>query len=473
MNKSKKLSILLGVLVVLCTATFAIMHHEEEVERIRCGGVTILAVPPEDVSTFSWSHGEETLSFHRDNTGTWHWDEDNAFPVNENAMEQYLEKFKNFAVTFIIEDVTDFNQYGLTEPKCTIRFTTEESEYTIFLGDYSKMDSQRYVSIGDGNAYLVGIDPLEDFQVTIRDMIQNDSVPDYDQVTSVQFHGLVDYTIDYEKESTKSYCDDDVYFTDELPLDTTQVNSYLYDIEHLSLTNYATYNATQKELESFGMVDPELTVSVNYITDAEDVTGSFTIYISRDPAAVQKAEAAEDEDIDIPCYLRINNSPIVYEISQTLYDTLSKASYNDLRHRDLLPADFADITQIDIHLGGEDYTLTTALEEISEDGEVTVATPKDGEIHWYYHGEEITIDKLKSAISRLRADSFTDEMPEGEEEVSVVFYLDNENFPTVSLELYRNDGTSCLAVVDGNPTALVTRSSVVDFTESILAIVLG
>ena len=41
-------------------------------------------------------------------------------------------------------------------------------------------------------------------------------------------------------------------------------------------------------------------------------------------------------------------------------------------------------------------------------------------------------------------------------------YLDMENDPTIKIDLYRYDGTHCLAMVDRKPLALVKRSDVVD-----------
>lgn len=43
----------------------------------------------------------------------------------------------------------------------------------------------------------------------------------------------------------------------------------------------------------------------------------------------------------------------------------------------------------------------------------------------------------------------------------------------MEISLYRYDGSSCLAVVDGVPTALVERSQVVDLIEAVNAIVLN
>mgnify|MGYP000707176112 CR=1 FL=1 len=68
----------------------------------------------------------------------------------------------------------DYAQYGLTEPICTISITAGEETYTVQLGDFSKMDEQRYVSIGDGKAYLVSHDPVDEFGAVLRDMIRGE-----------------------------------------------------------------------------------------------------------------------------------------------------------------------------------------------------------------------------------------------------------------------------------------------------------
>ena len=72
----------------------------------------------------------------------------------------------------------------------------------------------------------------------------------------------------------------------------------------------------------------------------------------------------------------------------------------------------------------------------------------------------------------LKAAEFTDEHPDGKQEISFTIHLDNENVQEVSMELYRYDGEHCLAVVDGEPVSLVDRSSVVDVVEAVNEIVL-
>mgnify|MGYP002650343356 CR=1 FL=1 len=357
-----------------------------------------------------------------------------------------------------------------------IRYVTKNGTlaYTILLGGYSTMDSQRYVSIGDGNVYLVADDPLDNYDVGLRDLLDPDDIPDFDQVSKITFTGSENYEIfyeAYEEGSTRTYCADDVYFAQQedgtLPLDTDKVTSYLQTIRYLDLSDYVTYNVTDEELAQYGLDDPQLTIQVDYTEENEDgdeVSDTFTLHISRDPEELAKAEESESENEDdteeeITAYMRVGDSPIVYRLYSESYSSLMRASCDDLRHAELLTAAFADITQIDISLEDADYTITT-------DG--------SGDDRTYAYLEtEVEIDDFRDALESLQADSFTDEAPAQKEEIRLTLHLDNAAFPTVEISLYRYDGSSCLAVVDGVPTALVERSQVVDLIEAVNAIVLN
>lgn len=465
MNRSKKLYVLLGILAAACIATFAVMQMEERKEQIKETGEIILELPSESVQSLSWEYNEETLAFHKDET--WLYDEDENFPVSEKKINELLEQFQAFAAAFIIEDVEDFGQYGLDDPICTINLSTGEQSYEVKLGDYSKMDSQRYVSIGDGNVYLVKHDPLDEYDAVLSDMIDHDEIPSFDHVIQIQFTGTEAYSIAYQENSADSYSAADVYFTQRsgknLPLDTSKVDSYLRSITNLNPVNYVSYNVTDEELQTYGLDAPELTITVDYTTEGEDgeeIADTFVLYVSPDPEDVKAAEEAEDEDqeAEISAYVLVGESQIVYKISSSSYKTLAAMSYNDLRHPEVIWADFSDVQQIDISLEGNSYTLTSE---------------KDGEEHiWAYQEEELEIADLQSALEALTADEFTDERPTEREEVSLTVHLDNESFPQVEIKLYRYDGSRCLAVVDGESVSLVDRTAVVDLIEAVHAIVL-
>ena len=469
MKRSRRLVILLGLLLAACAATFGVIRYEEHKEVIRNSDAIVLEIDSDAVQTLSWEYGAETLAFHKEDT--WLYDGDAAFPVDEEKIQERLELFRAFGVSFIIEDVEDYGQYGLDKPICTICLSTADETWEILLGNYSGLESQRYVSGGAGSVYLGQNDPLDYFDAGLRDMIDHDETPDFDKVTGIRFAGTESYSITYEEDSGNTYCEEDVYFAERagslLPLDTSRVDAYLQKISGLSLTDYVTYNATAEELETCGLDTPELTVTVDYTYEDEarnEITQTFALQISRDPEEQKAAEEASDQEEgtaeeEITAYARVGDSRIVYRITANEYKALMDASYDALRHLEVLSADFSDVTQLDISLEGAAYSITA---EGSGDGRT-----------YSYLGEELEIGDLQSALESLKAESFTDERPTQKKEIGLTVHLDNENYPEVRIELYRYDGTNCLAVVDGTPVSLVARADVVDLIEAVNEIVLN
>ena len=624
-KRMKRLAVLFGIFVVACGITIGVVKYEEKKEQIKNSDEIILQISPETVTALSWENETESLAFHKD--GTWLYDADEAFPVDEDAVNELLSLFEEFGVSFVIDDVEDFSQYGLDDPVCTIHITTteqledvktaeelaaeemetdeaeggENSEtdeepqadepassaaagdetseagetnalseveetpsteedaagtsnegvedaaaaedetsevgetsalseveetpgaeesvtgngdsgeeddqlleetntdqaieeetqadensatagytYEIRLGNFSVMDSQRYVSIGDGKVYLVSNDPLDLYDAVLSDMIDHDEIPLFENITDICFEGIENYEIAYEQESANTYCPSDVYFAQidgaSLPLDTDLTEEYVSNISLIALTNYVNYKVAEGELVDYGLDTPELTVTIDYTyagdgDDEETISDTFVMHIGRNQEEVKAAEEAAQkaeeegnadyEPEDIPAYVRIGNSQIIYEISNSDYEKLVAVTYNDLRHKEVFTADFDDVYQVDISLEGVNYTLTSAADE--ENAEETI---------WYYGEDELAISSFQSALANLNAVEFTDEAPSEKEEISLIVYLNNENHPQVEIHLYRYDGNNCLAEVDGEPFALIARSEVVELMEAVNAIVL-
>lgn len=463
MKRTKKLYILFGIFFVVCIAAFAVLNYEEEKELIKNSDEVILTIVPEEVTALSWEYEGESLSFHKEET--WIYDEDENFPVDEEEISDLLQVFESFGASFIIEEVTDYGEYGLDEPICTIQIETETEAYEIKLGDFSSMDEDRYVSIGDENVYLVSIDPMVYYEITLADMILDDETPTFEKVTEIQVAGVDEYTIFYDEEGS-SYCEEDVYFTEkdgnDYPLDTALVDDYLANISDMTLSNHVTYDVTEEEMETYGLNEPDLTLTVEYVwTDEEteeEQNDTFTLTVGSDPVERNAAETSEDEE-RTAAYLRIGESSIVYPINSDQYKALTAAAYDDLRHQEVLYADFEAIEQIDVTLEEEEYTLT-----LEKDGD---------DILCYYGEEEMESANIESALYGIKASSFTEEEPDGKEEISYVVHLDNEEYPEIKVELYRYDGNYCLAVVDGESISLVDRAQVVDLIETINEIVLN
>ena len=475
MKRYKRVLILAAVLVVACIATFALSQYEEEQEQIRTSDEIIMQIPSENVLSVSWDYsGGGGLAFNKTDDG-WKYQDDEAFPVSEEKVMDILEHFESYGVTFVIEDVTDYSQYGLDEPECTLHLATAERSYDIKMGDFSKMDEQRYIDIGDGNVYLVGEDPVDYVSSSLSNMILHDDTPGFEKVVDITFAGSENYTIVRTDESTNTYNpEDDIYFVERdgktVPLNTASVRTFLNTITSLDLLTYASYNVSEEELKTFGLDDPMLSVTVNYTytgDDDETLSDTCVIHISENPEerAASDANVAEGNTATaVTKYVRIGDSQIVYTMDDTDFAILKAVSYDDLRHKTLFWGDFEIVTQIDITLEGENHTLTYAVEDPEDE---------DSDYVWFFGEDVIEIDDVQDALETLSADSFTDELPSKDEEIGLTLHLDNENFPTVEVRLYRYDGTLCLAVVDGDPVSLVSRSSVMDLVEAVQTIVLN
>lgn len=479
MKRYKRVFVLAAVLAVFCIATLALSRYEEKQEQIRTGDEIIMSIPSGDVSSLSWEYsGGGSLAFDKTEDG-WKYQDDENFPVSEEKIMGILDHFESYGATFVIEDVEDYAQYGLDEPECTLHLVTEERSYDIKMGDFSKMDQQRYIDIGDRNVYLVGEDPLEYVDSSLSSMIDHDDTPGFEQVVDITFEGCENYTIVRTDDSPNTYrSEDDIYFTQQngktVPLDTASVRKYLNTVTALDLADYVSYNATEEELAAYGLVEPKLSVTVHYTyTDDDGETASDTCVFhigenQEERAASDKAIAEGGTGSTVTTYVRIGDSQIIYTLDSVDYGILSAASYDDLRHKEVFWADFEIVTQIDITLEGKEHILVSELNEDDEKVWYTQEEASDEETR-----QTLDLSDLEAELLNLYADSFTDAAPGELEEIGLTLHLDNENFPTVEINLYRYDGSFCLAVVDGESVSLVSRSGVMALVEAVQKIVLN
>ena len=114
MSRSKKLYLLLGILAAACVVTFCVSRYQEYREDIRTSDEIVLEVDPDTVSALSWEYDGNSLAFHKGES--WIYDGDEAFPVDQEMIQERLELFEAFGVRFTIEAPEDLGQYGLDDP---------------------------------------------------------------------------------------------------------------------------------------------------------------------------------------------------------------------------------------------------------------------------------------------------------------------------------------------------------------------
>ena len=442
MKRTKQLTILLLILAVLCLAIVVATGVERHMDSISATSEEILALSADELTGISWTNGETSLSFTQTD-GVWQDASDGEFPIDQDKMADLLAHFESVTASFIIEDVEDFTQYGLASPTGTVTLTTADGETVLELGDYSTMDSKRYVTLGTGTVYLIEDDPAEYLAEDRDELMRQDTIPDYDTLDSITVEGAASLAVEYRPDEELTYTDRYDYYLNQdgsfQALDTSKVTGLISTFDGLDRANYVSYTATDEDLAQWGLDAPAIQFTVTYTAD--DTQSSFVL--------------AFGQDEDGNGYMRMDDSPIVYSVDEESYEEITATDYDALRPDEVLALDWDAVTSADFTLDDTVYTLTHSGDT------------------WTINDTEVEFDEVSSAVDALAVSEFNSEEPAKKQEITFAVHLDNETWPTLTVALYQYDGESCLATLDGETLGLVDRSLAVDLTEAVNAITLG
>ena len=440
MKRQRKLISMMAVLMIVCIAAYSAISYEGHKEKIKTSGEVILDLNAENFTSISWTYDKKEFSFFQDET--WLYQYDLEFPVDEEKLFRVMDLFDGLGASFIIESPEEISQYGLDDPICTIEWTVNETEYEMIVGDYSAMDQERYVSLGDGNVYLITKDPLDYVDVELDDFLMHDEIPSLSNVVSVTISGEKEAVLINDEDNTLKYHEDDIYVLQidgkEYSVDADKAEDYLRGIGYLSLSSYVTYAADEQDIGEYGLDSPVLKIDVVYLKDKKEESMTLSIGKNKDDYVV-----------------RLDESNMIYELSETDYEDLCKIEYNDLRHEEVFISDFDDVSQIDVELEGNEYIFM-----------------KDGK-KILYQNLEIEFDDVQNAIENLSIHEFTDEAEPGKEEMRIIMHLDESVHDAIEIILYRYDGKDCIVKVNGSITGLIERCDVIDLIETVQSIVLN
>lgn len=441
MKRQKQLGLLLGVLAALVAVIAVVTGVEKHIDSISTVDEEILAADADALTQISWTYDGTTLTFTQTD-GVWSDADDADFPIDQDVMAEFLAHFSSVHASFIIQDVEDFSQYGLSDPSYTITLTTADGETVIELGDYSTMDSKRYLTLGDGTVYLIDDDLAEYLSTDRDDFMRTDTVPDYDTLDGIVATGETALTVEYLPDETLTYTAEYDYYLNEngsyKALSTDKVENLISTLAGLDRTNYVTYTASDTTLSEYGLDAPALTFTVTSTLDEEQTTFSLAF-----------AQTSDEN-----CYMRMDDSPIIYQIDAEDYETILATGYDTLRPDEVLALDWDTVTSVDFTIDGTTYTVAY--------GDTCTID-----------GEEVEFADVADAIDALSVNEFNDETTDKKQEITFTVHLDNDDYPTLTVAIYQYDGDNCLVTLDGETLGFVSRSLSVDLTEAVNAITLG
>lgn len=170
MKRGKKLSVLLLALMVMSGAAFMAIRLNSE-SKDADSGKSIFTLDAEGATKLSWSYNGETVTLVKSGSGAWSYEGGGNYQLDESYISAMLTALSEITAVKTIENVDNPAEYGLDEPTCSIAVTTETTS-DILIGDETSIGGQRYLSLGDGNVYIVDSTILNDFSYGLNDIVK-------------------------------------------------------------------------------------------------------------------------------------------------------------------------------------------------------------------------------------------------------------------------------------------------------------
>ena len=172
-KQTKTLTVLAAALVVCGGAYAALRVWNDRQAQI---DDTVYVTQLSDLTVLSLINGQEELSFTKAED-VWQYDGDDAFPADQEAVEDLAEQIGSLAAIRVIDDPEDLSAYGLDEPALQATVTAgDETAVTLLLGDVS--DSYCYAKRTDSDTvYTVSTDLPENLESL--ELLDLAAIPDF------------------------------------------------------------------------------------------------------------------------------------------------------------------------------------------------------------------------------------------------------------------------------------------------------
>ena len=152
MNKKKKRNLIL--LIVLFLALMAGYlgygyykeNHQTEEEPVTA---KVLEIDSSKVTEIGITQGETSVNLKKEGD-VWTSEDDDSISIDSDKVESFLTDACEIPADLVIPDVTDFDQYGLTDSENTISLQWDDDLYVIIIGDQnSNAGGFFYVRVND------------------------------------------------------------------------------------------------------------------------------------------------------------------------------------------------------------------------------------------------------------------------------------------------------------------------------------
>lgn len=254
MKKDTKLIVLLAVLVVFVGAYKLVGYMNNKAEADK--KTALFDLKAEDITELDWTYSGAEFSIKND-SGTWHWSEDDKFPIEQETAKDMASKFAGVSYS---QEISEENksEYGFGNDNAVISAKDKDGkEYKLTIGGSIAISGEDYAEVDGRNAvYAIDANLSLAFNKSIDNLLAKEpieQVDNYDKINITYGDKSLDLTKD---ENGKWKCGD-------AELDAAKVTSLANSFFGLLWQDCDSYNADSAKKSERGFDNPTATVSIS------------------------------------------------------------------------------------------------------------------------------------------------------------------------------------------------------------------
>lgn len=290
---SKKHSLALGCLLLaaLAAAYLVVSLHaarEEQRKEAQEAAKVIPLTQCEDIVSLSYSFGDASISFDRDEEGVWRFRDDAEFPALQSSVQIFADDLGDLTAKRDLGEAADVSVYGLDEPAACFSFTGADGQsVSIQIGNETENGDYYALREGDSHVYTIDSALMDYSDRTLYDWLETDSLPSVliEDVTEVQVErNLEKLEPEMAPEEVTRYIktgkDEEGNFIwykgsegqEENRVEDVSVPNHLASaVTGLSIYDCADYKAEEEELALYGLDEPAAVIRYSWKSeDGED-----------------------------------------------------------------------------------------------------------------------------------------------------------------------------------------------------------
>jgi len=289
-RRKKKNLIFMGIAAVVLIAALLLLNSLKDKDNevvAKESSFNITNLKAGELSYVSYKYkGKETLNYEFTNSKWVNPDDDN-FPLSSNAFgSQFVNVFVTLKTDKVVENPDkDLSKYGMDDPYLILEVTSvkDDSKKTYTIGDYNPSIGKYYMQIsGDDNLYMISDDLLFICREDMYDYASVDSFPGY-SLNTLDYLEFANKGVKQKLEYHKDGAEEDFigytkwFFAEPFsrirPCEDSRMETFVTDVVSLfGYTKTSNYNASDEELEEYGLKNSETYYTIHYTEENADGT---------------------------------------------------------------------------------------------------------------------------------------------------------------------------------------------------------